>query len=68
MSLKNENIALMVGVLIVIVGHVLTGGDPSNAEGALMAILGLGTALGISYYLDERDRRRGVPQKSPFRR
>ena len=54
MSLRNENIGLLVGVLLVIVGQLLTGGNPSEVEAALIAIVGLGSAIGLSIYLNER--------------
>lgn len=68
MRLRNENIGVAVGLLIVIAGQLLVGGDPTEAEATLMTIMGLGAVFGVSYRLNERDRRRGVPQKLPFRR
>jgi hypothetical protein len=68
MRLRNENMGVAVGLLIVIVGQMLTGGNPTEAEATLMTILGVGALLSVSYSLNERDRRRGVPQTSPFRR
>lgn len=55
MSLRNENIGLALGIVIVIVGSILTNGDPGKLEGALIAVLGLGAALWLSVYLNERD-------------
>jgi len=54
-SLRNENIGLVVGIAIVIIGLFLTGGVPNELEGALIAILGLGAALWLSTYLNLRD-------------
>ena len=68
MRLRNENIGVAVGLLIVLVGQLAVGGDPSEAEATLMTIMGVSAVLGVSYRLNERDRKRGVPQKLPFRR
>jgi len=64
MSLKNENIALVVGIAIVIVGLLLTRNDPNELEGALIATVGLGAAYWLSYYLNVRD---GTYSRSPRR-
>jgi hypothetical protein len=64
MSLKNENIGLVVGFVIVAVGLLLTNGDPNELEGALIALLGLGVAYPLSVYLNFRD---GTFTRSPRR-
>jgi hypothetical protein len=55
MPLKNENIGLAVGTAILIAGLLLTSGDPNQLEGALIAVLAVGAALWLSYYLHLRD-------------
>lgn len=55
MSLKNENIGFVVGIAILIVGLLLTSGDPDQLEGALIAVLMVGAPLWLSYYLHLRD-------------
>lgn len=55
MSLKNENIGLVVGLAIVVVGLILTHNDPNDLEGALIATLGLGAAFWLSFHLNVRD-------------
>jgi hypothetical protein len=55
MSLKNENIGLAVGLAIAAVGLLLTSGNPSELEGALIAVLGVGSALWLSTYLNFRN-------------
>lgn len=69
MSLRNENIGVVVGALLVIAGQLITGGDPSDAEAALIAIVGLGAVFVISDRLNERDRKRGRERdRLPFKR
>ena len=69
MSLRNENIALLVGISIFLLGYVLTDWDPGRGEALLIAVLMFGTAFVISDYLNQRDDRRGrEPQRLPFRR
>ena len=69
MSLRNENIGIAAGMVIVAVGMLFTGGEPGQVEAALIGILMLGAVFGISTYLNERDSRRGRgPERSPFRR
>jgi hypothetical protein len=66
---RNENIGLVVSVAILIVGQLVTGWDPNRAESALIVVLMVGSGLGLSMYLNERDRRRGRGlQRLPFRR
>lgn len=55
MSLKNENIGIAVGAVIVVIGMVLTDGDPGKLASALIAVLCPGVAYGLSYYLNIRD-------------
>lgn len=55
LSLKNENIGLAVAVAIVIAGQLLTGGDPTERESIVIAVLGLGAGFWLSTYLNERD-------------
>jgi hypothetical protein len=69
MSLRNENIAIVVGVVLLIGGQLLAGQDASGIETLVIVIVGFGTAFGISDYLSERDRKRGrEPDRLPFRR
>jgi hypothetical protein len=62
MTLRNENIGIAIGIVVLIVGLVLTRRSPGEVEGAVIAVLSLGSALGFSMYLNERDRGR---QRSP---
>ncbi|HEX2162264.1 MAG TPA: hypothetical protein VHF88_10650 [Thermoleophilaceae bacterium] len=55
MSLRNETIGFVVGIGILIVGVLLTSGDPDQLEGALIALLMVGVPLWLSYYLHLRD-------------
>lgn len=55
MSLKNENIGLVVGVAILVAGMLLTSGDPDELESVLIVVLGLGAAFWLSTYLNVRD-------------
>lgn len=57
MSLRNENIGIAVGIAFLIVGLLVTGGDPDDKQGAVIGALVLGSALGVSIYLNERDAR-----------
>jgi hypothetical protein len=69
MNFRNANIGVAVGSAIVIVGSLLTGGNPNELEAALIAVTGLGAAFGVSDYLSERDEKLGrTPPRSPFRR
>lgn len=69
MSLRNENIGLAVSVVILIIGQLLTGWDPDRAASALIVVSCVGSAIGLSTYLNERDRKRGRgAQRLPFRR
>jgi hypothetical protein len=69
MSLRNENIGILIGALLYIGGSLLVGGDPSGIEALLIVVVGFGAAFGISDYLNERDRKRGrEPDCLPFRR
>jgi hypothetical protein len=54
MRLRNENIGIAVGMTVLGVGLFLTGGDPGEIEGAIIGILMLAAAWGISLYLNER--------------
>lgn len=55
LSLKNENIGLAVAVAIVIVGQLLTGGNPTDRESIVIGVLGLGAGFWLSIYLNLRD-------------
>jgi uncharacterized membrane protein (UPF0136 family) len=69
MSLRNENIAIVVGVVLLVGGQLLAGQDASGIEILLIVIVGFGAAFGISDYLNERDRKQGLePDRLPFRR
>ena len=55
MSLRNENIGLVVAFSITAVGMLLTGGNPNGVETLLIVVLGLGAGLWLSTYLNLRD-------------
>lgn len=63
MSLRNENIGIAVGLLIYLVGQVMTGWDPGQRAGALIGTAVLAAAFGISFYLNEQDQNRGLQDK-----
>lgn len=58
MNLRNENIGIALGIALLVIGMLLTGGDPNEAQGAVIGVLVLGSALGASIHLNERDARR----------
>jgi hypothetical protein len=55
LSLKNENIGLVVAFAIVIAGHLAIAGKPNELESIVIAVLGLGAGFWLSVYLNFRD-------------
>ena len=69
MNLRNENIGLAMSMGILLIGMLLTKGEPGQVEGMLIGVLMLGAAFGVSLHLNNRDSKRGRgPVRSPFRR
>jgi hypothetical protein len=69
MSLRNENIGIAVGVAVLMLGYLLTGWEPGRVEAALIGTSMIGAALGVSFHLNKRDRKRGrEPDHLPFKR
>jgi hypothetical protein len=54
-NLKNENIGVVAGMLVVAIGLLLTEGDPGDLEAAVIGILMLVVAFGLAERLNLRD-------------
>lgn len=69
MRLRNENIGVVAGMVVVGIGMLLTGGDPGQLASAVLGLLMLTAVFGISTYLNDRDSKLGRgPERLPFRR
>ncbi len=69
MNLKNANLGVALGMMVFVAASLITGGEPNGLEAIATAGLTLGSALGLLFYLNERDRKLGRPlPPSLFRR